>query len=377
MPIGTITNGESGSSVRTKLNSVIGAVNNLGTAATTASTDYATTAQGTNADAHAARTDNPHSVTKTQVGLGNVTDHAQTQAAIVPNTAPSAGQILAGNAGGTAYAPVSVSGDATLASTGAVTLATVNSNVGAFGSATAAPAVTVNAKGLVTAVTTNTITPAVGSITGLGTGVATALAVNVGTAGAPVVNGGALGTPSSGTLTNCSGLPVSGITSSTTQPLGVGSIELGNASDTTIARSSAGNITVEGNLIYRAGGSFVGLPTEIQLACSDETTALTTGTAKVTFRMPYAMTLTAVRASVTTAPTGSTLVVDINESGSSILSTKLSIDASEKTSTTAATPPVISDSALADDAEITIDIDQIGSTIAGAGLKVTLIGTRA
>jgi hypothetical protein len=71
------------------------------------------------------------------------------------------------------------------------------------------------------------------------------------------------------------------------------------------------------------------------------------------------------------------LVVDINEAGASILSTKLSIDASEKTSTTAATPPVISDSALADDAEMTIDIDQIGSTIAGAGLKVTLIGTRA
>jgi hypothetical protein len=40
-------------------------------------------------------------------------------------------------------------------------------------------------------------------ITSLGTGVATALGVNVGTAGAPVVNGGALGTPSSGTLTNC------------------------------------------------------------------------------------------------------------------------------------------------------------------------------
>jgi hypothetical protein len=51
----------------------------------------------------------------------------------------------------------------------------------------------------------------VGSITGLGTGVATALAVNVGSAGAPVINGGALGTPSSGTLTNCTGLPASGI----------------------------------------------------------------------------------------------------------------------------------------------------------------------
>ena len=48
----------------------------------------------------------------------------------------------------------------------------------------------------------------VGGVTGLGTGVATALAVNVGTAGAPVVNGGALGTPSSGTLTSCTGLPV-------------------------------------------------------------------------------------------------------------------------------------------------------------------------
>ncbi len=46
-------------------------------------------------------------------------------------------------------------------------------------------------------------------VSGLGTGVATALAVNVGSAGAPVVNGGALGTPSSGTLTNATGLPLS------------------------------------------------------------------------------------------------------------------------------------------------------------------------
>ncbi len=113
----------------------------------------------------------------------------------------------------------------------------------------------------------------------------------------------------------------------------------------------------------------------IPIACSDETTALTTGVAKVTFRMPQAFTLTAVRASVTTAPTGSTLIVDINEAGTTILSTKLSIDASEKTSTTAASAAVISDTALADDAEMTIDIDQVGSTIAGAGLKVYLIGT--
>lgn len=115
----------------------------------------------------------------------------------------------------------------------------------------------------------------------------------------------------------------------------------------------------------------------IQIAVGDETTALTTGTAKVTFRMPYAFTLTDVRASVTTAPTGSTIIVDINEAGSTLMSTnKLSIDASEKTSTTAATPAGLTDTSLADDAEITIDIDQVGSTIAGAGLKVTLIGRR-
>ena len=117
------------------------------------------------------------------------------------------------------------------------------------------------------------------------------------------------------------------------------------------------------------------IPCKIQLACSDETTALTAGTAKITFRMPHAMTVTAVRASLTTAQaSGNIFTVDINEGGTSILSTKLTIDNTELTSTTAATPPVISDSSLADDAEITVDIDQIGNGTA-KGLKITLIGT--
>lgn len=112
------------------------------------------------------------------------------------------------------------------------------------------------------------------------------------------------------------------------------------------------------------------------LVASDETTALTTGTDKVTFRVPHAFTVTGVRASVNTAPTGSVLTVDINEGGTSILSTKLTIDATETTSTTAATAAVISDSAIADDAELSVDIDTVGSTVAGAGLKVTVLGTR-
>ncbi len=113
----------------------------------------------------------------------------------------------------------------------------------------------------------------------------------------------------------------------------------------------------------------------IILAASDETTALTTGTSKVTFRMPYAFTLSAVRASLSVAQaSGSIFTVDINDSGTTILSTKITIDNTEKTSTTA-TAAVISDTALADDAEITIDIDQVGDGTA-KGLKVTLIGTK-
>ena len=55
-----------------------------------------------------------------------------------------------------------------------------------------------------------------------------------------------LGTPQSGTLTSCSGLPISGLTASTSTALGVGSIELGHASDTTLARSAPGVVTIEG-----------------------------------------------------------------------------------------------------------------------------------
>ena len=136
-----------------------------------------------------------------------------------------------------------------------------------------------------------------------------------------------------------------------------------------------------GQRLESASGEASGLkfapdPVVLAVAVSDETTALTTGTAKVTFRMPFAMTVTAVRASLTTASTSGNPTFDINEGGTSILgANKLSIDANEKTSTTAATATSISDSALADDAEITVDIDTAGTGAKGA--KVYLIGTRA
>jgi len=76
---------------------------------------------------------------------------------------------------------------------------------------------------------------------------------------AVLLSGGALGTPSSGTLTNCSGLPLSGVTDSTTEALGVGTLELGHASDTTLSRSAAGVLAVEGvNVLTVAGGTLTG-----------------------------------------------------------------------------------------------------------------------
>lgn len=85
------------------------------------------------------------------------------------------GQLIVGQ---TSASPLykTISGDWTLSAAGAATLATVNSNVGAFGSATQSVQFTVNGKGLITAAANVTVTPDVGSITGLASGIAAWLA---------------------------------------------------------------------------------------------------------------------------------------------------------------------------------------------------------
>ncbi len=173
----------------------------------------------------------------------------------------------------------------------------------------------------------------------------------------------------SGFATSANNILVGIVTAVTAGKLTIG----GTDGDVIVNESAGATVTIAKWTGRRVSAA---KPENIIIAASDETTALTTGTAKVTFRMPYAMTLTDVRASLTTAQTsGSIFTVDVNEGGTTILSTKLTIDNTEKTSTTAATPRVISDAALADDAEITVDIDQIGDGTA-KGLKVVLIGTR-
>ena len=122
--------------------------------------------------------------------------------------------------------------------------------------------------------------------------------------------------------------------------------------------------------------TYQNLPTVIQVSCSDEITALITGTT-TTFRMAYNMLVTEVRGSLTTAQTsGSTFTVDILKTGTTILSTLITINNNQKSSkASGTTQPVISTPILVDDDEISVRITQIGSGTA-RGLKVTIIGNR-
>jgi hypothetical protein len=144
--------------------------------------------------------------------------------------------------------------------------------------------------------------------------------------------------------------------------------------DLTIARTTGLQTALDAKATVTALNT---RPEALIVAASDNETDLATGTV-FTFYMPYAMTLTDIKASVLTAPTGAGLIVDVHDEGTTIMTTdKLDIDVSEFHTSTAATQPALTDTALANNAKIEIIIDQVGSTIAGAGLVIYMIGYQA
>jgi hypothetical protein len=115
-------------------------------------------------------------------------------------------------------------------------------------------------------------------------------------------------------------------------------------------------------------------PVTLGFAISDETTSITTGTAKLTAVAPFDFTLTEVIASLSTASSSGAPAFDVNDDGVSVFSTTVTIDANERTSTTAATAAVISQPTIAKGSILTFDIDTAGTGAKGA--KLWLIGTR-
>lgn len=190
---------------------------------------------------------------------------------ISSSAAGTSGQIQYNNSG--TLGGFTLSGDATVDTTsGILTLATVNSNVGSFGSATACTAFTTNAKGLITAASAVACTPAIASVTGLGTGVATALSAAVGVAGAFVVNGGALGTPSSGNGSNLTTLNATQLTTGTIPAARTNGHQNGTATNDNAAAGEVGEFVSSTVLIGSAVAQVSGSPanlTSISLTAGD------------------------------------------------------------------------------------------------------------
>jgi|GEM_PF-845876 len=113
-----------------------------------------------------------------------------------------------------------------------------------------------------------------------------------------------------------------------------------------------------------------------------------TGTTKDSFILPYDFQLDTVAsrglyaALAVAQAAGVLFTVDVNVDGTSILDTKITFDNNEKSSLTAATPPVFSSAFTAANriipagSEVTIDVDQVGTALA-KGLSVFLRGARA
>jgi hypothetical protein len=148
-------------------------------------------------------------------------------------------------------------------------------------------------------------------------------------------------------------------------PSRVGEINVGTTADVAYIAGGTGSSADWRNATERI------IQVRLLAAATDHAVDTTVGG---DFRIPYAFTVTGVGAYCDTAGTGSVTTIDINESGTTILSTKITIDATEKTSTTAATAAVVSDTAIASDAIITFDIDGIASGTAGKGLTVWIKG---
>lgn len=125
------------------------------------------------------------------------------------------------------------------------------------------------------------------------------------------------------------------------------------------------------------------IPRELTLALSDLTTSITANAATVVgyWDAPEALTITGVRASALTAPTGSGITIDIHEGtrtadgtgSTTIMATnKIKIDATQFWSPSAAVQPTVTTTAIASGRRLYFYLDAVGSTEGGKGIQATI-----
>lgn len=138
-------------------------------------------------------------------------------------------------------------------------------------------------------------------------------------------------------------------------------------------------ITLDGSTkkYLNANGAFAAPVEAFICKVTSDSTALATGAGQFYFDAPYDLTITGVIGALGTAQaSGNVVTFDVNKTGSSIFSTRPTFDNTETTTSTAATPAVITTTAVSQGNRITIDIDQIGNGSA-KGLTVTIMGHKA
>jgi hypothetical protein len=94
------------------------------------------------------------------------------------------------------------------------------------------------------------------------------------------------------------------------------------------------------------------------------------------FRAPFPITAEYVRVSLSIPPEGAPVLVDVHMNGVTMFSTMVQIDIGSKTSVGSAIPSVLSIVNIPDDAEFTVFITQVGSTVTGSGVKVAVTGKK-
>ena len=248
----------------------------------------------------------------------------------------------AGTYGNAAYHPVittdtygrvsAVTNTAIAIDTAAITSGTLadarlpaTGTAGTYANASHIPVITTDSKGRVTAVTNTAIVISAAAITSGTLAVAqggTGVTTSTGTGSvvlntSPVLTTPNIGVPSFATLTNATGLPVSGITASTSTALGVGSVELGHASDTTLSRSSAGVLAVEGIVVPTVSSTStltnktLTFPVIDNIKMGYSNTATAAGTTTLTSASNYYQRFTGTTTQTVVLPVTSTLVAGV------------------------------------------------------------------